>query len=424
MKIVKSIAYSSLEVLTIMPLFLWFNHLFLSQTVTSFAVLGLFIVYSSAALLGHVFISSWTRVPVACVIAYFSTVLIDFPSTWQAGLFSVVILVMSIRGFYYSQVALETVFSDAMMWVIATPTYFISYFLFQDSPYMALLTWGAVILMIALLFITNKSHLRAASSTDDDRGNLPQHIQRQNQWYLVGLLVVILIMTRFNFIAAGIIGLMRLFFGLLNRDIETSEETMFEDQTYQPPMPQLEVTETPPWIELLELMLTGIAYGALFIGLLFIFYLLIKRMPKFGPAIQRIVKQVMAILFFHRSNQEDSDESAYIDEKTSVFSFDVPFRHVKQQFNRTFKHKVNWQRLDNRMKVRYLFQVLMAHQEAVHDPYRRGETAREFIMRLNDDVIAVDGWRKQLMTVYEQARYSPEDIQVIDEWIEAYERKH
>lgn len=424
MKIIQSMFYSGLEVLTIAPLFLWFNHLFFDQAVTSVEMLGLFIIYMSTAALGHLFTGYWTRLPIGASIAYLSTTLIELPSTWQAVLFGVVIFVMSIRGFYYSRVELETVFSDAMMWIIAVPSYFISYFLFQDTPYISFLTLGAIILMIALLFITNKSHLRAASSKDEAGGSLPRHIKRQNQWYLVILLVMIIIMTRFNFIAAGLIHAFRFLFGLLNQESDIPEESMQEDQTYQPPMPEVEVAEPHPLIELFEQMLAIVAYGALFIAMMFFLYLLIRQIPKVGPLIQRFLKRMLAVLFFHRKRQQDISETAYIDEKASVFTFKNPFQPFKHRVNQTFRRKVKWQTLDNRMKVRYLFQAFITHQEKVNDPFCKGETARDFINRLNPEIITIDNWRTQFIELYERARYSKEDIATIDALIESYKRNH
>ena len=154
--------------------------------------------------------------------------------------------------------------------------------------------------------------------------------------------------------------------------------------------------EAAPFWAILEYIAKFIAIAALVAGLLFLSYLLVKKLICF---VRRMIEKMKSTADALSENYQDLAES--------IFDWDEMKRTASERlknFRRPRSKKVHWAQLDSRQKVRYAYSVLRnAHPDLPENMTARQTLTEGPLLSAEDDALS-------LAAAYDAARYSDLEI--------------
>ncbi|MGM0522489.1 MAG: DUF4129 domain-containing protein [Bacillota bacterium] len=419
----RALLFSTLEAFSLFPIFLWINALLFNGIFEGELLLLYFTVYPLATALSYIHHHFLWRIIYTGSIVLLYVWIIDTSSVvvmLGVGLFVATAIQ---RGFLYRLADDEAVFPRTLMWTISVPSYFVSYFFFQSSTIQDWLVGSAVILIIALLLLTNHEHLKAKERRNANQTSMFLTIKRQNYVYLLVVIVGVLLLVRYNVVAAALVVLLRQVFKLLGQGepAETPPEEGMGPVAMD--LSNFEVNEPSLFAQIIDQVLEIIAISIFAVFVLFILYVLMKRLPGIGKKIEAIVSKLYQVLFNRRFHTSDLSTTAYEDEKEQVFSFQEWLEKRKPSWTKGTK-KVNWRELDVKSQVRFLFKQLVDEGKTRGLDYRKSQTAAEYVLSMPDDLFEQDYWKKEVTELYQKARYSTHDVQSVANYLEQLEHNH
>ena len=419
----RALFFSLLEAFSFFPIFLWINTLFFNGIFEGELLVLYFALYPLATTLSYVHHHLLSRVIYTGGLVLLYLAIIDTPSLVVMLGIGLWVATVAQRAFLYRLADAEAVFPRTLMWTVSIPSYFVSYFFFQSSTTEDWLVGSAVILIVALLLLTNHEHLEAKEQRNAHQTSMFLTIKRQNYLYLVIFIVGILLLVRYNVVAALLVVLLRQVFKLLGQG-EPSDPPPEEGMgPVAMDLSNIEVKEPSLFAQIIDQVLEIITISIFSVFVLFILYLLIKRLPGIGKKIEHVVSRLYHILFKRRFHTTDIATAAYEDETEQVFSFKEWLDKRKPSWTKGTK-KVDWRELDVKSQVRFLYKQLIDIGKACGLDYRQSQTAAEYVLSMPDDVFKQDHWQKEVTDLYQKARYSTHDVQSVANYLEQLERNH
>lgn len=423
-QIYRSIKYILLECLAIFPILLWLNTLLLKRFFDGYYWLLIPAVYILFSLVGRVLSKINHKVLLSILMTISLIFILSLDSIWQQMIMLIILFVSSLRGYQYSQEDISDVLPIGLIWSFSLPSYFISYILYRGQTFeneQQLLTTLALILLFFLLFLTNQDHLSKASLVKRQMSQMNKKLKLQNYLYVFVFFMIMLLITRYNFIASGILLLLKGLFKLLG--MGKPEESITEDVIVDMEMPDLGPPPEPSrWAEIIDQILMIVGYGILIIVSLIIIYYLIKKIPFFANKIKLITEKIMEMLLRIRKGRKIEHHEAYYDETESVFDFAKSVDQFVDRFKQRFTKRINWDELSDRQKARMIYKVLIGKANKQGFEFFPYETAKEAIIRLERELIHDKELLQSLVSIYDQARYSSLTVEQIEDLKMAFER--
>jgi len=421
----RSIKFSLLEWLAIFPALLWINTLLLDSFFTELNWFYFPLVYLLASIGGWMIKKNSLKLIASALIAGLIVVLLPLDSVWHQLLIFMLMSAASLRGFQYSQDHLEQVFPIGLMWTASLPSYFLSYILYRGPSSVderQLLTIFALVLLFFLLFLTNQEHLSKASLVNRNVKQMNKKMRIQNSLYVFLFFILVLLITRFNFIAAGIVYLIRKFFQLLgmgSQESELSHQVEVDMDVFD-----LGPTKEPAlWLQILDQIIKVVGLVIAGLALLFILYQLLKRIPFFAKKIKALTEKIIQILLQIRKGRSFEQSEGYVDETESVFDLTKSVDQFVDKMRGRFKRKPNWRTLTDKQKARWIFHQVIERGVDQGYQFYRYETAQESLNRLEAELIQDRALTASLASIYDQARYSSLAPSQIDQLKMELERK-
>ncbi|WP_440895130.1 hypothetical protein ACS127_11205 [Amphibacillus sp. Q70] len=424
--IFRSIQYALLEWLALFPFLLWINTLFLGDFFQDEKWIYFPIIYIAAALLGRLVKKNSLKVLIGMIIASSLIVLLSLSSYWYMFVLFVLFLILTLRGFQYGQGNPHGILPLGLIWSISLPSYFISYILYSGNVVahqQKLLTVFALILLFCLLFLTNREHLSQASLVKSDQNQINRKMKYQNYVYVFIFFIFIFVLTRFNFLASGLVLFLRALIQLLGL-FSGEEEITREVEEVEQGMPDFGVTSEPSrWTEIVDWILTIMGSVILIFVLLFALYLVLKRIPFFARKIKILTQKIVQFLLSIRKGRSFTHDQSYQDETESVFDLGKGVDQWVKKLKSRFTRGTSWSNLTDQEKARQLFREVV--EEAIRQGYvfHHYETASEGIARLEQELINNEALTEWLASSYNQARYSSLTIAQIEELRAELERE-
>lgn len=299
--------------------------------------------------------------------------------------------------------------------------YFVAAVVFQRIPELKaslnLLTWCGSLCLLLTLLTSNSSHLRYSSLTEDTT-SLPEGIQWNNRIYVIviGIIAAVLAAGVGKAIGALMWSVIQSFFGMINRLFSTSNE---------PPLPPVEAPPASP--ELLPIgdqkpgllaAIFDVAFymlGAVFLGIV-VYYGVRWLYRNAGGKLRAAMDALLSLL---RREHSPQGNRAYLDEETSVFTWEQTFQGLKEFWTARIAHrqqKDRWEQMNSEQeRVRWLFRrfLLMKRDEGyeVRHYLTPKETNKDFILWAEHNKQKQKGNKRtdivaeQLIECYEKVRY-------------------
>lgn len=424
-RIYRSFKYSLLECLAIFPLLLWINTLVLNDYFSDLKWLYFPLSYLITATAGWLIKKNSLKLIVGVLAAGIMVYTLSLDSIWHQLIILLLLFVSSMRGFQYSQLHLANVFPIGLIWAASLPSYFISYILYRGVDYTSeqqLLTTLALVLVFFLLFLTNQEHLSKASLIRTNVKQMNKKLRFQNSLYVFFFFMIVLLITRFNFIADGFVYLLRRLFILLGMGDNKNE--IIVDDPVDLVIGDLGPTNEPSlWVQILDQILTIIGISVTILVCLFILYYLLKRIPFFAKKMKTLTEKIAQLLLRLRKGRSFEQTEGYVDETESVFdltkSVDQFIGKLKGRFNR----KGNWRGLTDKQKARRLYQEVIEQGVLQGYKFYTHETAQESVARLESELIKDQALTESLASIYDQARYSSLTPSQIEDLKDQFELK-
>lgn len=424
-RVYRSIKFSLLEWLAIFPALLWVNTLLLDRFFTGLNWVYFPLIYLFTAILGWVIKKNNLKLIVSAIIAGIIVAFLPLESIWHQLIIFILLSVTSLRGFQYSQDNLEHVFPIGLIWTASLPCYFLSYILYRgtsSADERQLLTIFALVLMFFLLFLTNQEHLSKASLVKRNVKQMNKKLRMQNSLYVFLFFMLVLLITRFNFIANGIVFLVRKLFQLLGME---SQETELGNQV-EVNMDVLDLgpTKEPAfWLQILDQMIKVVGLVIAGLALLFIIYQALKRIPFFAKKIKTLTAKIIKMLLQIRKGSSFEQSEGYVDETESVFDLTKSVDQFVDKMKGRFKRKPHWRTLTDKQKARRIFHEVIECGVDQGYQFYRYETAQESLNRLEAELIQDQALTASLASVYDQSRYSSLTPSQIEDLKDEFERK-
>ncbi|GEM03583.1 hypothetical protein HMI01_05710 [Halolactibacillus miurensis] len=419
----RALFFSMLEAFSLFPVFLWLNALLFNGVFEGERLLLYFLIYPLATALSYMHHHLVSRIVYTIGILALYAAMIDFSSRavmLSVGLF---IAIAVQRGFLYRLSDAEAVFPRTLMWTVSLPSYFVSYFFFQSSTLEDWLVGSAIILIVGLLLLTNHEHLQAKDRHHAHQKSMLTTIKRQNSLYLFVIVIGIFLLVRYNVVAAGIVFLLRQLFYLLGQGEPTEAPPEESMGPVAMDLSNIEVKDPSLFAQIMDKVLEILAIGIFSVVILFLIYVLLKRLPGIGKKIERVVVRLYHVLFHRRFRTTDVSTAAFEDETQQVFQWQAWLNKRKNSWKKADK-TVNWRELDVNSQVRYLFRQLVEKGTAMGLDYRKSQTAAEYVSMMPDELFDQDDWQSHVTELYQLARYSKHDSQSVVSYLEQLERHH
>lgn len=424
-RVYRSIKFSLLEWLAVFPALLWVNTLLLDSFFTGLTWFYFPLVYVFTAIGGWVIKKNTLKLIVTTIIAGIIVVFLPLDLIWQQLLIFLLLSIASLRGFQYSQDNLEHVFPISFIWMASLPSYFLSYILYHGPSSVderQLLTIFALVLLFFLLFLTNQEHLSKASLVKRNVKQMNKKLRLQNSLYVFLFFMLVLLITRFNFIANGIVYLVRKLFQLLGMD---SQEAELSHQA-EVDMGALDLgpTKEPAlWLQILDQIIKVVGVVIAGLAFLFVIYQVLKRIPFFAKKIKALAEKIMQFLLQIRKGRSIEQSEGYVDETESVFDLTKSVDQFVDKMKGRFKRKPNWRTLTDKQKARRIFHEVIERGVDQGYQFYRYETAQESINRLEAELIQDRVLTASLAAIYDQARYSSLTPSQVEQLKNELERK-
>ncbi|SDB86680.1 hypothetical protein SAMN05421734_1027 [Pelagirhabdus alkalitolerans] len=413
---IKSMAFSILESLMLLPVVIWIYTLLPTDQFLAESLLITFGSYVLGVFLGW-FIQKWFLRILFTLIVMFGLSIYMFDSFGiESMIIGIVMFSFIIRATVYANENARYTLPVMLIWAIGLPSYFLSYFFYMDSAYQSVqnvLNVSAIVLVFFLLFLTNADHLKQATLAKEQSQTVDQSIKRHNKFYIILTFIVVLLITRFNFVSAIIVGALRGVFNLLSLISPTGDDEGVGEMPAQPELELGEAQEPSMFASFIDSLLRIVVGIAIVLFVLFLVYLFIKKAPRLSRRLFNFVNYWIKRLLRIKDGESFQETEGYRDEIESVFNLEESIKSTKEKLKKRFSRQVKWHDLSNRQKVRRLFIEYKGKAGKQGQTYHNHETANEYLLRTKGLVLTGD-FTSELLRLYNQARYSSHDVESVE----------
>ncbi|MCR8631714.1 hypothetical protein [Paenibacillus radicis (ex Xue et al. 2023)] len=287
------------------------------------------------------------------------------------------------------------------------------------QPYSYLLLWGGLASLAITLLMTNQSNMKQETLSGDKEPVLATAVVWQNRILIFIVMALILIVVMFRKLQQAVIWLKELLLAWLRELLARNPEPPPVDKAEQPPMNLSGLGEggqAAPWLLWLEKAFMILIETALVLLLLYILYLIVRKLPGLLKALYLKLMGILARKETHKG------AGGYEDDVESLMDWKSLRDQLAARLKGWLPHKSEplekWEELkDNKEKVRYLYRAWIL--KAVGEGYqlKRHQTPLEN----TKDIQKWDPIKGQspesLISLYEQVRYggkAAEDREVND----------
>lgn len=344
-----------------------------------------------------------------------------------SGSFSIASLPLGVAGcicLYFGMTA-DSRYNISKIYWAGIGGYFIATIFFHRiyelQPFITLLTWCGGLCLVLTLLVSNSKHLRY-SFFSDESVPLPEGLQRHNRIYVIVILIAGLLLAAGAEKSIGLLvwNTLRLFFGWLSQLFSSPSEPTLQEVAPAPVAPGLMPTEGSE-AGLLATILDIALYilGAVAIG--FAIYFVLRWLYRnVGGKWRRAIDALLSML---RKERTAADNTGYLDEEKSVFTWEKTLRGLKDFWSIRLTPRVRSERWDQmigeRERVRWLYRKWLRMKrdkgyevKSYLTPKETGQDVLEWAgnsknQRKGDEntVVAPD----RLIKLYDKVRYSEEE---------------
>lgn len=247
-----------------------------------------------------------------------------------------------------------------------------------------LITWVGVFSLATALFVTNHQYLRYSSHSGDSRERLPAGLRRHNRLFVGVILVLALLLAAGagRWIGSLLLGWLRAVVRWLLRQPKEPQPLEQPEVGVQPLEPMIPVETHDPDLLSRILNFAFYAFGGLIIAALlgFVLYWLYKNA---GGIWRKAIDRLLSLL---RREGATTEQAAYLDEETSLFTWESTlqgWRKMGARLLRSGKPPERWEGMkDNRERVRYLYRLFLREEQERGYPVKPYLTPQEIVQEL------------------------------------------
>ncbi|MFC4387046.1 hypothetical protein ACFOZ1_04405 [Gracilibacillus marinus] len=407
-KIVPSIGYGFVEMLTFFPV-LFFLAIYFS-TETYLWIISWFLFFCITTIV-QIVVKNRNITIVISLLCSVTGMMLLHHSVISSIIFLLICIVIGFRALLYSDRDIRDVFPYRLYWTVGVPVYFVGYiaytFLDKLEAYRPIISSVGMLFLIIVLFLTNKNQLQKAS-LEKENHSTNRDMKRMNRVFLILTIVITVVLTNFQIIQSLLFNSMRsvlqFIISLLSGQERETQEPQQNDEMSQPILPAGEVKEPSAFAEFLEqlTMYFGI-FLIIVVGMLAI-ALLFKKVRRF---LLKIVRQLLQALkqMFTRSNKTETN-TMYTDEKENMFDFkkwrEEKQEQLKNKVSTLFNRKPNFEKFTPEEKTRYLYREIVRNRRKASE-WKASMTAHEVLSISNEE------WN-ELENIYDDVRYGEKKL--------------
>ncbi|MBO1510097.1 DUF4199 domain-containing protein [Metabacillus bambusae] len=322
------------------------------------------------------------------------------------------------RSILFAEQEAEKLFSFSKLWMFGFPIYFIAYFLYRFidplSPYLNIITWAGILLVVITLFASNSNSLKSSTLSKQKKPFVTSSIKQKNQAYILIFISIIAIITNFKDIqiffykaTVAVISMILSFLSIFEND-EPIDGTPPPNEAATP---VLEGGEPSTIAIILDKIIQFAFYS---LALIVSVVLIIIVGKKFGYLLRVGFKRCLKFIsqIFHLDHREKEEGIQYFDEKESLINLKKWGNGKKNQAKELIFHllsrKPKWEDLSDREKVRYVYRQLVENKVKDGFIFKESHTPFEIISEINkkrnqNELIT-------LLESYGKARYGKQDL--------------
>ncbi|MEK3660558.1 hypothetical protein NSQ29_13405 [Paenibacillus sp. FSL F4-0236] len=417
---VKLWIYSILELLLVLPVWILFQVYVLPKQVEPMWLTAIPLISLVGILLRKQCSVRWKQLLAALILG---TVV----GALSAGSLSIESLPLGVAGFICAFLGMTTDSRDqsSKKYWIGIVIYFVATIVYGRIPDLeesvTLLTWCGSLCLLLTLFISNSSYLQYSSLSQEGKA-LPKGLQRNNRIYVIGIGIVAAVLAAGVGKAIGTLlwNMVRSFFGWISNLFSGSSEPL------PPPVEQPQASPELPFVGdekpgLLAAILDVALYvaGAVLLGVA-AYYGLRWLYRNAGGKLKRAMDALLAML---RREHTPKDNTTYLDEEKSVFTWEQTLQGLKDFWSTrlTPRHrKDRWEQMNSETeRVRWLY------RRWLHLKHDHGYEVKSYLTpkETEDDIIKWTALNKvkhkgeehtvhtsnSLIELYEKVRYGEEN---------------
>lgn len=344
-----------------------------------------------------------------CAAFFIQGITIFSMFSWLLG------IIIGYRGIRFVDMAWQRIFPMPLFWG-GLGLYFFAYFFYKYlpelKPYLALITWAGVLSVLVYLLLGNRLHLSSVTSTNNKRSAVLASMSRSNQFYLVVVFLVIVVIAGFNEIKNAITGWIRDGVVFLLSLIPDHGNVAGNAHTGAPRLDFSKMHKddhTSPFFLWLEHIFYYVVIAIVLIAVVIVAYFVVKKLIKLlRPLIKAIVR------FLNKQETSSSQQAqGYVDEKSSLFSWkDLNYSSkLKDWLVNRMKREKRWEDLKtNRERIRFLYRHFLYEKIAAGYPFKNFYTPKETGSDLAKWGNETAGPADDLIALYQKARYGEREI--------------
>ncbi|MCT2534236.1 DUF4129 domain-containing protein [Aquibacillus koreensis] len=319
-----------------------------------------------------------------------------------------------LRGMMYATQSWVELSLTRLLWTAGFPIYFISYLFYLNiapmTPYVDMITWLGIVMILITFFVSNEEHLKTATHAKTKDAMVSRVIKNTNRIYLAIMFIAIILLTNFQVVQTLFVSVVG---GILQTIINITE--MFPSNGVEDPQsrPRVEFMfsggEDQSSFNVWMNWLTIIGGSVLVLALLVLSLMLIfKRTRIIVKRWFAYIQKVFARIF---RRKKDDNVGGYIDESESLIDWKLWREKVttraKEVVSSFFSRGPQFHALSNKEKVRYIYRHLLAEKTKNGFEVKPSNTPHETLIELQREVDA--RLLEELDDAYGQARYSNKD---------------
>jgi hypothetical protein len=322
------------------------------------------------------------------------------------------------RSILYAEREAEKLFSFPKLWIFGFPLYFIAYFLYRFidplTPYLKIITWAGIFLVVITLFTSNSNSLKSSTLSKQKKPFVTGSIKQKNRAYILIFISIIAIITNFKviqiFFYKATVAVISMILSILSI-FENDEPIEGTPPPAEAVTPVLEGGE-PSTIAVILDKIMQIAFYS--IALIVSVALIIFAGKKLGYLLIKGLKWVLKFLnqIFHLGQREQEEGIQYFDEKESLINIKKwghgKKNQTKELIFHLFNRKPKWEDLSDREKVRYVYRQLVENKVKQGFILKVSHTPSEIISEINKK--RNQNELKTLLKSYGKARYGKQDL--------------
>ncbi|MNO19480.1 hypothetical protein D3C76_92120 [compost metagenome] len=412
--------YAVLELLLVLPVWILFQVYALPKQVEPMWLMAMPLLSLAGILLRRQCSVRWKQLLAALILGVMMGII-------SSGSLSIESLPLGVAGFICAYLGMTADARDqtSRKYWIGIVIYFVATIVFHRIPDLEasvpLLTWCGSLCLLLTLLISNSSYLHYSTLSPEGTA-LPKGLQRNNRIYVLGIGIVAAVLAAGAGKAIGTLlwDIVRSFFGWISKLFSGSSEPL------PPPVEQPSVSPELPFVGeqkpgLLAAILDVVLYvaGAVIVGVA-AYYGLRWLYRNAGGKLKRAMDALLSLL---RKEHTPRDNTSYLDEEKSVFTWEQTLQGLKDFWSNrlTPRHrKDRWEQMNSeRERVRWLY------RRWLHMKHDRGYEVKSYLTpkETEEDILkwtarnnskhkgdkAADNTSNSLIELYEKARYGEEN---------------